>query len=81
MYKYILIIPVVFLLLQDIKVFQIEGNEFLIKIGLLSVGWIFVSISSFILEIPILISFIFLIRALIFSFIYIYSVLRSRKLF
>lgn len=80
MYKYIILIPVILLLRKDFQVFQMEGKQFFIQLGILSTCWLLLSIFSFVIEIPLLLSINILVRAIIYSVIFLVSLFQYKSL-
>ena len=80
MYKYIILIPVILLLRKDFQVFQMEGKQFFIQLGILSTCWLLLSIFSFVIEIPLLLSISILIRGIIYSVIFLVSLFQYKLL-
>jgi len=80
MYKFLIIVPVLILLWKDFQVFQIEGRNFIVQLGILSSCWIILSVFSFVFEIPRIFSIFFLIRGLIYFILFMYTVIRLKLL-
>jgi len=73
--KFLLLIPISLLFLYEFKVGLLEDHTFIIHNGVISSLWIIISIISFVIQIPSIISLMFLGRGMIYFVCFINAII------